>query len=74
MAGRQLAGKQKEQLSVLNGAASEAAAVAGGHAASLDPASNKQRAGFIVGLRRKGSYSHHPRVIFISVWKSSAAY
>lgn len=26
-------------------------------------------AGFMVGLRRKGSYSHRPRVVLISRWK-----
>lgn len=69
-----LTGKGFGRRSWQNGAALEVAVVAGGHAASLDSASNKQRAGFIVGLRRKGSYRHHPSVIFICAWKSSAAY
>lgn len=61
LAAWQLEGKQKEQLSVQNGAAS----VAGGHPALLAPAS-KPALGFVLDLRRKGSYSsdsHQPSCV-----------
>lgn len=53
LAGQQLVGKQKEQLSMQKRAALEVAVVAGGHAASLDSASNNQRVGLIVGFKEK---------------------
>lgn len=73
--GRDLAGglgklmeKQKEQLSVQNGVASNAAVVTDGHGASLASASNNHSTGFIVGLSRKGSYSPSPKC-HIYLWK-----